>query len=73
MQKIDYSNDPGICALVGWLQEKGFDEAARAVEQASEELVQRMDEAAYAEWLYRQAAVAKAKSHDAEADDDIPF
>ena len=60
MQKVEHSNDPRVSAIVCWLREKGFDEAAQAVEQTPKELEQRMCEAVYVEWLYYQEEVAKA-------------
>ena len=60
MTSEEQNSDLTVNVIAGWLDERGFNEAATHLLEASDEVAQRVGEAEQVEWLYYQHELKEA-------------
>ncbi len=72
MTSTEQNTDLRVQVIAAWLDEKGFKEAATHLLEASDEVAQRVGQAAEVEWIYYQHELKKAHRTSGN-DDDFPW
>ena len=69
MTSTEQNTDLRVQVIAAWLDEKGFSEASAHLVEASDEVAQRVDQAAEVEWIYYQYELKEAHRTSGNDDD----